>query len=613
MAAHTATTNGPLHRARRPFLLTVVFGVALVLVGTTASALVALTSDHLRSATLNATVQRDASLVELFVNENLRTSDLATTDAARRAAVESQLVALTAKDEILRIDVRGPDGTVLFSTSPGFDGQRPAVSDAMRGALDGRPSAALLPVAEAVDLAGGEAPMTSLVQEYLPVVERDGGTLAVMAIWRDATPLLARIGQVQRDVLLVVLGASLVLAVVLFLVFRAAQARISRQQTQLVEATRRDPLTGLLNHGAVVALLAASVEESRARSERSAVALIDLDNFTLLNETHGHAAGDEALRRVAEVLAGDGFGTAHIGRYGPDEFLLVWTDAGAAEVEAQLHRLRERLARLELRFNDSEPLPVSVSAGIAVHPEHARAVTELLSSATVALTEAKAGGGGVVRVAQAPEERSGTGSFDVLQGLVIAIDTKDHYTKRHSEDVARYAVFLAHRLGLDEQLIATIRLSGLLHDVGKIGIPDALLRKPGKLTATEYDIFKQHVSLGDAIVRDLPNLELVRAGIRHHHERWDGRGYLEALEGEAIPLVGRVLAVADAFSAMTTTRPYRKALPVEEALKRLGDAAGTQFQETLVSAFIEGIETAADAPLPGQPAERLWLGEARVA
>ncbi len=126
-------------------------------------------------------------------------------------------------------------------------------------------------------------------------------------------------------------------------------------------------------------------------------------------------------------------------------------------------------------------------------------------------------------------------------------------------------------------------------------------------------MFQQHVALGDAIVRDVPNVEVVRAGIRHHHERWDGDGYLDGLEGEAIPLIGRVLAVADAFSAMTTTRPYRKALSVAEALKRLGDAAGTQLQEELVSAIPRRIETDAGAPLPGEEPVRLWRPELWVA
>jgi putative nucleotidyltransferase with HDIG domain len=275
--------------------------------------------------------------------------------------------------------------------------------------------------------------------------------------------------------------------------------------------------------------------------------------------------------------------------------------------------LRARLTDVTVQFGDSERLPVMVSVGIAALPEHASSVTELLSQATVALQEAKASGGDSVRTVAARRVRSATGSFDVLQGLVIAVDTKDRYTKRHSEDVARYAVFLAKRLGLDEETLATVRVSGLLHDIGKIGIPDTLLRKPSKLTAQEFDVFKQHVALGDAIVRDLPNLEAVRAGIRHHHERWDGRGYLEGLEGEEIPIIGRIMAVADAFTAMTTTRPYRKALPVEEAIKRLGDAAGTQLEEDLVIAFIQGMETAADAPVPGDDASRIWRPERRVA
>jgi putative nucleotidyltransferase with HDIG domain len=206
-----------------------------------------------------------------------------------------------------------------------------------------------------------------------------------------------------------------------------------------------------------------------------------------------------------------------------------------------------------------------------------------------------------------------SGSLDVLQGLVIAVDTKDRYTKRHSEDVARYATFLAQRLGLDPEMLRTIHLAGLLHDIGKIGIPDVVLRKPSKLTGDEFRMFQQHVALGDAIVRDVPNVEIVRAGIRHHHERWDGDGYLEGLAGEEIPVIGRILAVADAFSAMTTTRPYRKALSITEALKRLGDAAGAQLQEELVAEFITAIETDAHAPLPGDEPVQMWRPELWVA
>jgi len=134
------------------------------------------------------------------------------------------------------------------------------------------------------------------------------------------------------------------------------------------------------------------------------------------------------------------------------------------------------------------------------------------------------------------------------------------------------------------------------------------------LTPDEYEIVKQHVALGDMIVRDVPDIDVVRAGIRHHHERWDGNGYLTRLEGEAIPLIARILAVGDAFSAMTTTRPYRKCLGVREALTRLEDAAGSQLEERLVRAFVDGIETAADPPLPESEGRgSLWTPGTRVA
>jgi putative nucleotidyltransferase with HDIG domain len=240
-----------------------------------------------------------------------------------------------------------------------------------------------------------------------------------------------------------------------------------------------------------------------------------------------------------------------------------------------------------------------MSAATCRYPEHGSSMTALLATAARTLEEAKASGGDTILVAsRSIEEAAPAAGFDVLQGLVHAVDTKDRYTKRHSADVSRYAAFIAERLGLEADFVDTMRTAGLLHDVGKIGIPDAILRKPGRLTAQEDSVVRQHVALGDMIVRDVANVDLVRAGIRYHHERWDGAGYLEGLEGEAIPLIGRILAVADTFSAMTTTRPYRKALDVREALKRLEDAAGTQLEADLVTAFIVGIETADDPPLP---------------
>jgi diguanylate cyclase (GGDEF)-like protein/putative nucleotidyltransferase with HDIG domain len=599
-------------------LLGLVYGVFLVLVGVTATALVAVATVHQSNSSLASAVARDHELVELFVTDRARAAHLGDgdLDATAVAELESWLATLASTSNLLRVEIRDGTGDVAFASAAGLRGEAPGKSAEMAAALAGTPSAGLLEAAQLVDPAGPRLEADRVIQQYLPVLDDAQRTLAVIALWRDAGPVLAVIAEAQRDIVLVTLAAAAILAAILFLIFRAAQKRIARQHAALLEAERRDPLTGLLNHGAVVTHLAEAVEDARLRGGCIGLALVDVDNFKLLNDTHGHEAGDDVLLRVAAQVerVATAAGTS-VARYGPDEFLVLQPGAGVREVRAVCEQLIAELAQVSVRFGESEQLPVSVSIGICALPDHASAVTDLLSEATVALAEAKASGGETICVARRDdeEEEVASGSFDVLQGLILAVDTKDRYTKRHSEDVARYAVFLAERLGLDAELVRAIHLAGLLHDVGKIGIPDSLLRKPGRLTAEEFDVFKQHVALGDAIVRDVPRVELVRAGIRHHHERWDGRGYLDGLEGEEIPLIGRVLAVADAFSAMTTTRPYRKALPLEEALKRLGDAAGAQLQEDLVTAFIAGIETAPDAPLPGDQPAGLWRPQQWVA
>jgi diguanylate cyclase (GGDEF)-like protein/putative nucleotidyltransferase with HDIG domain len=602
-------------RPRRPMLLALVFGVMLVLVGVTASALVAIASAHLRSATLSGVVSRDASLVELFVNGTLTEGDVSAAgpSPARVTELRSLLARLTQNDAILRVEIRGRDGRVLASDDAAVIGLSAPVSTVMEAALRGEPSASVLEDPSAIEAAGGPLAQGTVVQELLPIVGSDGETRAVVGIWRDADALIASLDATRRDIMLVTLAAGLLLAAALFAIFRAAQVRLARQHDQLVESARRDSLTGLLNHGTIVGLLAEDVEAARSSKRGIGVAIVDIDNFRLLNDTHGHDAADEVLLRVA-ALVSELAPADKVARYGPDEFLVVRREAGTEEMIAFARDLQRELHALAFQFGDSEKLPVTASVGISAYPEHGASVTDLLSAAVVAVAEAKSSGGDQACPARVGEEKeTAIGGFDVLQGLVIAVDTKDRYTKRHSEDVARYAVFLARRMGLDDETCETIRLAGLLHDIGKIGIPDVVLRKPSKLTADEFAMFQQHVALGDAIVRDVPNLEMVRAGIRHHHERWDGRGYLEGLEGEEIPLIGRLLAVADAFSAMTTTRPYRKALPVEEAIKRLEDAAGTQLEESIVTAFIEGLETDLHAPMPGDEATLIWTPMAKVA
>jgi len=600
---------GSQPRTRRPLLLILVFGVFLGIIGITATAQSVMVSLHFSTGTLNTVVASDSATVRAILNESVELDYLDPAvgpSESERAALETQLTALIRPKEILRVELRRLDGTIVAASGPGLAGIA-MDAGASASAASGQPSVAIVPSAEA-GAGPGDLGSATILREFLPI-STEGNVRAVIGIWRDAVPILERLDRVRRDIVAVTLTAAIIAAMLLFLIFRSAQGRLTRQTAALVEATRRDPLTDTLNHGALVAHLAAEIERARADGFPLGVALIDIDNFRLLNDNHGHRAGDQALLAVVEELRRHLPESGVMGRYGPDEFLFIAPAAAVVEMEPAVDRLRTALADLSLQFEATERLPVTVSAGLCTYPEHGSSVTLLLAAAASTLEEAKASGGDTVRVAGSSVAGDAvTSGFDVLHGLVLAVDTKDRYTKRHSEDVARYGVFLARRLGLDPELIGSVHVAGLLHDVGKIGIPDPILRKPGKLTAAEYDIVKQHVALGDMIVRDVPDIEIVRAGIRHHHERWDGDGYLDRLEGEGIPLIARILAVADAFSAMMTTRPYRKSLDLREALTRLEDAAGGQLDENLVKVFVAGIETAADAPLPGAdvPSVALW-------
>jgi len=609
----TPIVFGSLPKVRRPIILILVYGIFLVLVGITATAQSVLVGAHFSTSTLNTIVGSDAATTRAFVNayvlpRYLELGQGPTT--SERDALEAELASLTRPSEILRVELRAPDGRLVASSDATEADLAGSAGDLFRGATGGASQATISDAAgEAVGAASGSS---NVLLEFLPLGS-NGEVRAVVGIWRDAAPILQKLDTVRRDVVLLTLSAGLIAAAVLYLIFRSAQRRLSRQTEQLVESTRRDPLTGLLNHGALIGILAERIETAKATGQGLEIALIDIDNFRLLNEHQGHQAGDAALQAVAGVLDGAIGAPFAAGRSGPDEFLVVGVVGPDRVLQATAHALQARLVEVSLQFEGTERLPITISGAVARYPEHGASMTVLLATAARTLEEAKGGGGDAVIVAsRGLAEASAPAGFDVLQGLVHAVDTKDRYTKRHSADVSRYAEFIATRIGLDADTVESVRVAGLLHDVGKIGIPDAILRKPGRLTTAELNVLQQHVALGDAIVRDVHNVELVRAGIRHHHERWDGTGYLDRLAGTAIPHIGRILAVADAFSAMTTTRPYRKALDVREALTRLGDAAGSQLDEELVSAFIEGLEAAEDPPLP-EPSTAGQLARLHVA
>jgi diguanylate cyclase (GGDEF)-like protein len=590
-------------------VLALVFGVFLAVIGITACAQTILVSAQLSTVSLDSVVGDDTALVRVLVNGTLTPADLngATLTPERVAEIQARLATVVTRGGMLRAEVRAPDGALLLSS----DGQQAPLASRpdFAKAVAGSSSASI------VAAPSGVFGTSQVLAEALPIIT-GGSVRAVFVVDRDAAPILQNIEATRQQIVAATLSGALVVAFALFLIFRSAQRRLTRQTAALLEATRRDPLTGTLNHGALVAVLAGQVESSRRDGRAVQVALVDIDSFRLLDDTHGHAAGDRALLEVCACLTRVAPEGSTVGRYGPDEFLVITPPGSVTTLGPVLDKLRTELAGVSLQFGDTEQLPLTVSIGMCSFPIDADSVTALLSVAALTLAEAKSGGGDSIRTANAlGTQPAFMQTFDVLHGLVLAADTKDHYTKRHSEDVARYADFIADLLGVGPDMRSAVHLSGLLHDVGKIGIPDTILRKPAKLNAEEYAVLQQHVALGDMIVRDLPNIDLVRAGVRYHHERWDGRGYLDGLAGRDIPVIARILAVADAFSAMTTTRPYRKALPVEEAILRLEDAAGSQLDEVLVRTFIDGLTSAADPPLPDTGAwrSRIWIPIDRVA
>jgi diguanylate cyclase (GGDEF)-like protein len=595
---------------REPLLYPLVYIASLALVTLSSVALASLGHEHVIEAAIEVGVGDDQAVVRGFVESNLTAADLdgGLLVANRRVSIEPLLAELVRQHGYRDITVVAPrEGTVLAAASD--EGASAPVAAGTKDAVSaGRADAWLVP--------GDGASQSSALVEAIPVVQGTDVRL-VFQISRSAAPVLARAGEAFRDVVIVTTSAAIVLALLLYAIFRAANLRLQRQEAQLAETRRRDPLTGLLNHSAAVAALTDLVEQSRLDSSSMGVALIDIDNFRLLNDVHGSNAGDQALLTVAQAFRPEEEHWALLARFGPDEFLAIAPADVARELPAATRRVRERLESSHLELPESELLPVSVSVGIAYFPFHAGSVTELISVVARALGEAKEAGGNDIAIAGAwtSEPQAPHSSFDVLQGLVLAVDRKDHYTKLHSEDVATYALYLADRIGLPEEVRASLRIAALLHDVGKIGIPDDILRKPGRLTAREYDILKQHVALGDLLVGNMPEVEHIRDGVRFHHERWDGEGYLVGLAGESIPLIARVLSVADAYSAMTTTRPYRKAMPAERAFAELRSVAGTQLDGELVDAFVTGMELDADAPREGSSRipDVLWKPSPRAA
>jgi len=374
-------------------------------------------------------------------------------------------------------------------------------------------------------------------------------------------------------------------------------ASMALEHARLYERARiqaeRDPVTDLYNHRAFHARLEAAIARAEATAAPVGVLLVDVADFKLFNDTHGHQAGDQALRRVGEVLQACCRTSDAAARLGGDEFAVLLPDATADLTYAIAERISDLAALAELTLPAGQRLPVRLSIGAASFPTDADAANALLARADERMYAAKRAGvaidGGGRRGDEREEGRGDGGRFGILEALVAMVDNRDRYTGEHSEQVAAYACAMAAELGLSHDTIGTLRTAGLLHDVGKIGVPDRILRKPDKLTPEERDIIARHVDLSEVLLAVVSQDRDMMDAVRYHHERWDGAGYPRGVAGEGVPLLGRIMIVADAVSAMGMDRPYRKGLSWAAIARELDRDAGAQFDPALVPVALRAL------------------------
>ena len=386
----------------------------------------------------------------------------------------------------------------------------------------------------------------------------------------------------------------------------AGQLAQALKNTRLVEEIKAlgeiDSLSGLYNRRRALEQLEMELKRAQRYEGRFSVMIADIDNFKLFNDTYGHPLGDEIIKRVESLLLRRARTSDFVARFGGDEFLLILPEAYRADAKKVADSLRASLATSPYIAPDGARIPLRMSFGASSFPEDGHDAAALIAVADANLYESKRWGGDTVTVR--PEPISGEAvdsrAFSTLDSLVSAVDNKDHYTRRHSAQVAEYTVLIGKKLGLNEEQMEHLRVASMLHDVGKIGVPDRILRKPGTLTIKEVEYMRQHPLIGSMmIMQHLPECLEIKDAVAAHHERWDGKGYPAQLLGEHIPLLARVMAVADSYSAMTTDRPYHAALESREALDKLVEGSGTQFDPDMVRAFLACMTpTAAETPTP---------------
>lgn len=379
---------------------------------------------------------------------------------------------------------------------------------------------------------------------------------------------------------------------------KALSSRLGRIEAERSSAYRElaytDTLTGAPNRRFLDERLSQDLDAATESREPLTVAYFDIDNFKLLNDFAGHDQGDLVLQECAKVLTREITAPASFARFGGDEFVGIFPGSHAETISTWAENVRTLVSEFVVQ-GTAFPISARMSVGVAewdgaAVPRALIADAEQKMYVDKSITTFAIDGANSEFLANPGwMER-----FRTLRGLVKAIDRRDAYTRFHSDHATSMALEVARRAGLPEEDLIAISIAGPIHDLGKLVVPDEILRKPGRLTSEERRSMEDHPAIGAIIAAAVTDLSNVVNLIRHHHERFDGKGYPGGLKNEEADVAVRLFTIADAYSAMVTDRPYRKALDREVAMQEIRDGLGTQFDPDLGLEFVAAAEDKMD-------------------
>jgi diguanylate cyclase (GGDEF)-like protein len=386
--------------------------------------------------------------------------------------------------------------------------------------------------------------------------------------------------------------------------------RIAESMADTHDRATIDRLTGVFNRQAILAELFSEVERASRYDRPLCVAFVDIDHFKVVNDSYGHESGDRVLRGVAQTLATNVRASDLVGRYGGEEFMLVLAETNVEEGAALAEKLRSLVEGETFSVLGNPALTVTISVGIVGGFGQQLRMEALVRDADAAMYSAKSLGRNQTyifaepdddaRVPRAPISAAGRArameigrqARDAATAvLTSALSPLPHYRGQPSAVIASIVVDIGRQLQLPEPELERLRLAALLHDVGKVAVPEDILEKPAALSSTEWRTMVQHPRIGQVILEQAAALKDAVPIILHHHERYAGHGYPYGLRANEIPLGARIVAVADAYDAMTSDRPYRRALSQEVAVDELKRFSGVQFDPVLVKEFLCIVES----------------------